>query len=154
FGIEIVPGERMSPFVASLDARPMRVVVNRELRSRGESDAAAGSTRHIELELPDGVVYRAGDHLGVIPHNSEQLVRRVARRFGFERDVFLRLHARDDRKTFLPVGERVSLHALLADYPELQAVASRGHIQTLAAHVECPFTKPKLEALASEADHG
>ncbi|TMH26190.1 MAG: cytochrome P450 [Betaproteobacteria bacterium] len=154
FGIEIVPGERMSPFVASLDARPMRVVVNRELRSRGESDAVAGSTRHIELELPDGVAYRAGDHLGVIPHNSEQLVRRVASRFGFERDVFVRLHARDDRKTFLPVGERVSLYTLLSDYAELQAVAARSHIQTLAAHAESLLAKTRLEALAAEDGTG
>jgi cytochrome P450/NADPH-cytochrome P450 reductase len=154
FSLEIVPGERMSPFVNSLGARPMRVMVNRELQSKDGSDASGGSTRHIEFELPEGVAYRAGDHLGIVPHNSEDLVRRVASRFGFDRDVFIRLHGKDERRTFLPIGERISLFTLLSDYPELQAIASRAHIQTLAAHVECPFTKPKLEALVTEETNG
>ena len=54
------------------------------------------------------------------------------------------------RRTFLPVGERISIHALLADYVELQDVASRAHIRTLANYTECPFTKTALEALAAD----
>ena len=91
-----------------------------------------------------------GDHLGVVPHNNIDLVRRVATRFGFDRDVYIRLHAKDERRTFLPIGEHVSLNTLLSDYPELQAVATRVHLQMLAAHVECPFTKPRLERLTTE----
>ncbi|MEH2613076.1 cytochrome P450 [Bradyrhizobium sp. AZCC 1693] len=150
FAIEVVPGERMSPFVASLGARPMRIAVHRELQSMAGPDPSAASTRHVELELPDGVAYRPGDHLGVIPHNSDGLVRRVAARFGFEKDAFIRLHARSERRTFLPIGERISVHSLLADYVELQDLASRSHIRTLANYTECPFTKTALEGLAAE----
>jgi len=150
FSVEVVPGERQSPFVASLGARPMRIAVNRELLSMAGPDPQAASTRHIELELPDGVGYRAGDHLGVIPHNSPELVRRVATHFGFEKDAFIRIHARSDRRTFLPVGERISVHTLLSDYVELQDVASRTHIRMLANYTECPFTKTSLEKLAAE----
>lgn len=150
FAVERVPGERQSPFVASLGALPMRIRVNRELLSVAEQGPLAASTRHVELELPEAVTYRAGDHLGVIPHNSPELVGRVAALFGFEKDAFIRIHARSDRRTFLPVGERISVHTLLSDYAELQDVASRAHIRMLATHTECPFTKTSLERLAAE----
>src|SRR5439155_887574 len=175
FAIEVVPGERMSPFVASLGARPMRIAVHRELHSMAGPDPSTASTRHVEFELPEGVIYRAGDHLGVIPHNSDSLVRRVAARFGFEKDAFIRLHAlaarmqshervrfgfekdafirlhaRSERRTFLPIGERISVHSLLADYVELQDIASRAHIRALANYTECPFTKTALEGLPAE----
>ena len=35
-------------------------------------------TRHIEVSLPPGVRYRAGDHLGVCPRNDEERVERLA----------------------------------------------------------------------------
>ncbi|MGV2981473.1 cytochrome P450 [Camelimonas sp. ID_303_24] len=152
FAIEIVPGERQSPFVTSLGALPMRVLVNRELQTTDARDPLAPSTRHIELALPEGVSYRAGDHLGVIPHNNPTLVHRVAARFGFEKDAFIRIHARNDRRTFLPVGERISVHALLSDYVELQDTASRANIRAMAACAVCPVTREALENLASDND--
>ena len=51
-------------------ARPALVRQNRELQSA----AAERSTRHIEIDLPEGVSYRAGDHLGVLPENPAELV--------------------------------------------------------------------------------
>ncbi|MBP6824197.1 MAG: cytochrome P450, partial [Acidobacteria bacterium] len=91
YKLEFMPGQQMSPFVDSFDSKPMTVRVNRELHNKGGENPSDRSTCHLELELPEGVTYRAGDHLGVIPHNSDALVKRVAARFGFERDVFIRL---------------------------------------------------------------
>lgn len=153
FSVEVLGGERASPFVDSLGARPMRILAQRELRSGGAA-TGAGSTRHIEFELPEGVRYAAGDHLGVVPHNSPALVQRAAARFGFERDVAIRISARSDRETFLPVGERIQLYEVLADYVELQGVATRAQIRVLAAHCDCPFTKMNLEALAADEAAG
>jgi cytochrome P450/NADPH-cytochrome P450 reductase len=154
FSVEVLGAERVSPFVDTLGARPMRIVRHQELRSGDRKAADAGSTRHVEFELPDGVRYEAGDHLGVVPHNSPALVQRTAARFGFERDVTIRIGARSDRETFLPVGERIKLYDVLADYVELQHVATRAQIRTLAAHCECPFTKMNLEALAADEAGG
>src|SRR6185369_3850339 len=98
YTLEIVPGQRMSPFVDSLGARPMAVTVNRELHRRDGPQPSDRSTRHVELELPVGLSYRAGDHLGVIAHNADSLVKRVAARFGFERDTFVRLRRTGARK--------------------------------------------------------
>ena len=150
YTLEIVPGQRMSPFVDSLGARAMAVTVNRELHRRDGPQPSDRSTRHVELELPAGVTYRAGDHLGVIAHNADSLVKRVAARFGFERDAFVRLRRTGARKSFLPVDETISVYRLLGDYVELQDVATRSQIQTLVEHTECPWTRPRLAALAGD----
>jgi cytochrome P450/NADPH-cytochrome P450 reductase len=55
-----------------------RVLVCRELKA-AESPKRA---RHLEVSLPPGVVYRAGDHLGVCPKNDQERVERLARRLG------------------------------------------------------------------------
>jgi cytochrome P450 / NADPH-cytochrome P450 reductase len=39
-------------------------------------------TRHLEIRLPEGVAYTAGDHLGVCPKNDEDQVERLAARLG------------------------------------------------------------------------
>jgi cytochrome P450/NADPH-cytochrome P450 reductase len=150
YKLEIVAGQQMSPFVDSFDSKPMIVRVNRELHNKGRENPSDRSTRHIELELPEGVAYRAGDHLGVIPHNSDKLVERVAARFGFERDVFIRLKPTTNRKSFLPINQTISVYRLLADYVELQDLATRGQIETLARFTECPPERIQLQALLGE----
>jgi len=149
FTVEVVSGQRQSPFVSSLGAIPMRVVQNRELLSGVDGSPDSPSTRHVELELPEGVTYRAGDHLGVISHNSDDLVQRVAGHFGFSPDTMILIRKHDDRRTFLPVDDRIAVHRLLADYVELQGIASRSDIRLLAAYAECPVTKAALEKLAA-----
>jgi cytochrome P450/NADPH-cytochrome P450 reductase len=150
YKLEIVNAAQASPFVDSFAARPMRVVVNRELHRKEGDNPSTRSTRHIELELPLDVTYAAGDHLGVIPHNTETLVKRVAARFGFERDRFIRLRKTGSRKTFLPVDETISVYRLLSDYVELQETTTRTQINTLAEYTECPPEKIKLTAWTGE----
>jgi cytochrome P450 / NADPH-cytochrome P450 reductase len=55
-----------------------RVLVCRELKAAGSPKRA----RHLEVSLPPGVAYQAGDHLGVCPKNDEERVERLARRLG------------------------------------------------------------------------
>jgi cytochrome P450 / NADPH-cytochrome P450 reductase len=43
-------------------------------------------TRQLDLSLPPGVTYRAGDHLGVCPKNDDERVRRLARLLGASLD--------------------------------------------------------------------
>ncbi len=152
FRLEIVPGQQMSPFVDSFDAKPMTVRVNRELHRTDGPHPSDRSTRHLELELPPGVSYRAGDHLGVIPHNSEALVSRVAARFGFDREVFIRLRRNTNRKTFLPADQTIAVQRLLADYVELQDVATRTQLLTLLSYTECPPERIQLLGLIEEEE--
>jgi len=59
-----------------------RALVCREL----QSPESPKRTRHLELTLPAGFVYTAGDHLGVCPRNDEERVERLARQLGAELD--------------------------------------------------------------------
>jgi cytochrome P450/NADPH-cytochrome P450 reductase len=150
YEVEVVPAERASPFVASLGARPMRVAVNRELHCTTGAHASDRSARHLELELPGDVSYRAGDHLGVVARNPESLVRRAAARFGLAPETHVRLRATAGRKVFLPVDEPVAVGELLGRFVELQDVATRSQIQALVEHTACPPERQALAALAGE----
>ena len=164
-GVELAPAEAAAPahltveIVAGPDAgaredghgaRPMRVAVNRELHTKGGPFPSERSTRHLELELPAGVAYRAGDHLGVAPRNPHALVARVTARFGLDPASHVRLHREGGRPGFLPLDAPIALARLLGEYLELQEVASRRHLQTMVEHTECPWTRPRLAALAAD----
>jgi cytochrome P450 / NADPH-cytochrome P450 reductase len=56
----------------------VRARVCRELHADGSPKRA----RHLEVALPPGLSYRAGDHLGVCPKNDEERVERLARHLG------------------------------------------------------------------------
>ena len=43
-------------------------------------------TRQLDISLPPGLTYRAGDHLGVCPRNGEERVERLARHLGASLD--------------------------------------------------------------------
>ncbi len=141
-----------NPFVAAYGAVPMRVLENRELHIKSGAYASERSTRHIALALPEGLSYRAGDHLGIIPRNSEEQIRRVAAHFGLDPDMRLRLRKNDARKTSLPIGEPIRLADLLAQYVELQDVASRAQLHAMLEHTECPPDKKRLQALAGDGE--
>ncbi|GHO42513.1 bifunctional cytochrome P450/NADPH--P450 reductase [Ktedonospora formicarum] len=135
-----------NPFVASFGAYPLRVVANRELNTQ----EASRSTRHVELAIPTGSNYRAGDHLGIIARNTPEMVKRVAARFHFTVETRIRLHQGDERRTHLPIHEPVRVYDLLADYVELQEVATRTQIKVLAEHTECPPEKMRLLTLCGD----
>jgi hypothetical protein len=80
--------------------------------------------RHIELRLPSGWTYRAGDYLAVLPLNSPQVVQRVLNRFKLPWDATLTI--RPETSTSLPTGKMLGIHNVLAGMVELgQPVTSR-----------------------------
>lgn len=151
YQVEIVSPPDTGALARQAGAIPMRIAVNRELQNRDAPNPSDRSTRHIEVELPEGMTYRPGDHLCVIPQNPRELAERVERRFGFSPDAFVKLTAAAGRHSPIPSGEPLALRHILTDFVELQAVATRKQVETLAAHTRCPKTKPQLEALAGEA---
>lgn len=154
YEVEEVTADAVPPLVNAAGARPMTVVSNRELQRQSGDPALDRSTRHVEVALPDGVTYRPGDHLSVVPVNPEALVKRVAARFGLTPQTQVRLRAGAGRRAALPVGEPITLSRLLGHYVELQAVATRKQVEALAEATRCPVTRPKLAALAAEAEPG
>jgi cytochrome P450 / NADPH-cytochrome P450 reductase len=129
-------------------AAPMKILVNDELQHHDGGNSR--STRHIEVQLPDTMTYRVGDHLSVVPRNDPALVDQVARRFGFLPADQIRLGVAEGRRAQLPVGQPVSVGRLLTEFVELQQVATRKQIQIMSEHTRCPVTKPKLLAFSGE----
>lgn len=136
------------------EARLGVIVRNDELQST-HSDR---STRHIEIELPEGVTYGAGDHLGVFPENPHDLVAAVAARCGVRSsDVVVLselapLAATDSRDAaHLPTGVPITVHDLLTYHIDLAGPLSRKELRALAQLCPCPPEQAQILDLASEA---
>jgi cytochrome P450 / NADPH-cytochrome P450 reductase len=63
---------------AGQETAEARVLGCRELQAAGSPKR----TRHLEVSLPPGISYRAGDHIGVCPKNDAERVARLARHLG------------------------------------------------------------------------
>jgi cytochrome P450/NADPH-cytochrome P450 reductase len=64
-----------------------RVLACRELQPPGPGKR----TRHLEISLPPGAVYQAGDHIGICPRNDTERVERLARHLGTALDGLFRV---------------------------------------------------------------
>lgn len=150
YAVEVIEEKHPNPFVLSFTAKPMIIVDNRELQQLG----SGRSTRHIELALPEGVTYRTGEHLGVIAHNHETLVKRVAARFGFDDKTRIKISKTGSGKSNFPLEQPISVFRLLTNYVELQEVANRKQLKILAQFTECPPDKQRLLELAGDDEAG
>ena len=149
YDVEVLPDQNITPLIEESGAKAATVLVNRELQTP-PPDGPARSTRHIEVQLPEGVQYQTGDHLAVVPRNALDLVERVERRFGFAPETQIKLASTSQEHSQLPVGTPVSVRHVLTNLVELQDVASRKDVQTLSRYTECPHSGPQLEALAGD----
>jgi cytochrome P450 / NADPH-cytochrome P450 reductase len=139
-----------SPIMRSYSAVAMTVRMNRELQRRDCERPSERSTRHIEIALPSGVSYSAGDHLGIVPRNGLEAIRRVLMRFKLDPSLYATISPRANADTHLPVNEPVPLLGILANRIELQDVATREQITTLAQHAKDEKERKALKALASD----
>ncbi|MGW3514480.1 bifunctional cytochrome P450/NADPH--P450 reductase [Streptomyces hydrogenans] len=131
--------------------QPMQVLDAHELVDMGHE--LGRSKRFLKLRLPEGVTYRTGDHLAVLPSNPEALVRRVAGRFALDLDRTVRIGTRRRTRAALPVDRPLTLRRLLTDFVELQDPATPEQVAVLAEHTECPpEQRPLAELAAADAD--
>jgi cytochrome P450/NADPH-cytochrome P450 reductase len=151
---ELVGEQAIPTLVLEYGAQSLRVLANRELLRKDGPHPAERSTRHIEMALPEGMTYKPGDHLGVLPRNGELLVRRARARFRFGPEARIRIHSNTGSKTNLPLDTPVTVADLLATTVELQDVATRAQIALLAEYTECPPEKAQLLALAGDDAEG
>ena len=147
YRVEVVAARPGRLAAASQEAKPMRVVANRELQTAEGSQPCERSTRHIELALPAGTTYHAGDHLGVLPRNRVAMVRRVLDRFRLDGEALVVIRREAPGKSHLPLDEPLPLYDLLTSYVELQDTATRSQLEVLAAETKTPYEKSHLSAL-------
>ncbi|MGW0820993.1 bifunctional cytochrome P450/NADPH--P450 reductase [Streptomyces sp. NPDC002845] len=155
--VELLTESDIRPSIVSTQAYPLTVVASEELVGDPtglwdfEIEAPRPSARSITVELPEGVDYGTGNHLAVLAKNDPALVARTLDRLGVDRDQMLRLDQADPSgRTHLPVGVPVTAELLLAQFLELQDVATRSQIRTLSQHTPCPWTRPQLEAYTAD----
>lgn len=134
---------------AAYGAVAMTIAENRELVRQLPGEQR--SKRHLEIDLPPGVSYRAGDYLAVLPENEPELVRRAAARFQLAPDDTIVVHRTRETSSLLPVDRPITVGQLLGRFVELKAPATRSDLRTLAANTPCPPEAARLLALASDA---
>ncbi|MEM6584937.1 MAG: cytochrome P450, partial [Pseudomonadota bacterium] len=152
YKVEITQSVTANQVADQFGARDVEVIAVRELKNLDAPDPR--SSKHVEVKLPAEMTYEPGDHLCVIPVNDPAVVDRLLTRFGLDRDTYIRVESRSDMRGPFPSGSTFSVEHLAETAGELQAVASRKDIRTLALHSECPNSKAALEALAKPAADG
>ncbi len=149
--VQIEQRRTASPVLQSYRGQAATVRVNRELTARAGAPGGR-SVRHLEIALPAGTSYAAGDHLGVLPRNDVALVNRVIARFGLDGGQFVTLSAAGSAPAHLPVDEPYPLLAILAGCVELQDVASRAGLAALASSLPEGPARDELAAMAGTDD--
>lgn len=143
-------GTARDPVLRGNDLDRGRVVVNRELVDMAAPGAR--SKRHLEIALPEGMTYRAGDYLAILPLNPARVVDRALIRFGLDYDARTILRIGPGGHTFLPTDTPIAAGELLAGHVELSQPATRAQISQLAAATGCPPEKAALQVLADDVD--
>lgn len=104
--------------------------------------------RHMEIQLPSGMTYRAGDYLAVLPFNPLHNVRRAMARFHLPWDAMITISP--DSHTALPKGKPVTLFEVLSALVELSQAATSKQLKAVAATVTEADLKAQIERLAGD----
>eukprot|EP00927_Polykrikos_kofoidii_P029658 TRINITY_DN25618_c0_g1_i1.p1 TRINITY_DN25618_c0_g1~~TRINITY_DN25618_c0_g1_i1.p1 ORF type:complete len:1156 (-),score=164.76 TRINITY_DN25618_c0_g1_i1:94-3138(-) len=120
------------------------VGTNRELLT-----AKGRSTKHIELPLPPGMTYSAGDHIGVIGASPAEVVLAYMKRVQMAPHAVVKCEPGigETAIEFLPSTTPVAAYSVLAFCVELQQPATRVQMHWLSKRAS-GSTKERLEALA------
>lgn len=102
------------------------VVNTKVLTALGEPEK-----RHIEIELPSNVTYRAGDYLTVLPLNPKEYVKRVMAHFDLPWDSIVTI--KKGSAVSLPAGEPITIFDLLQGYVEISQPITRQDIEVLTS---------------------
>lgn len=116
-------------------------VVSNTVITRGNTDVK----RHIEIEMPKGTVYRAGDYLGILPVSPIPLVQRALVRFGLHSDDVLTIKSKTPQS--IPIDTPVAAFVLFCGFLELDQPATLRNVKLLLEKCEDEETKKTLERL-------
>jgi cytochrome P450/NADPH-cytochrome P450 reductase len=144
-------GAPASPEPQPAGAFAAKIAIHREL----QASRSPRSTCHIELPLPEGVDYRAGDHLGVWPKNPPDLVQAVAQHCQVPLESVLTLQpANSDHQddSALPTGIPLTVRALLTHWVDLQGPVTRHELRAWAERAGCPPDRSRLQKLIETAE--
>ncbi|CAM1511159.1 Fc.00g086720.m01.CDS01 [Cosmosporella sp. VM-42] len=110
--------------------------------------ASGPEKKHIEIQLPTGMTYKAGDYLAILPLNPKDTIRRVFKRFQLAWDAALKIQS--DRPTTLPTNATITAFDVFAAYVELSQPATKRNILALVDVTEDKRVVQELEKLAGD----
>ncbi|KAL4884295.1 cytochrome P450 [Aspergillus karnatakaensis] len=105
--------------------------------------------KHLEIQLPEGVTYTAGDYLAVLPINPPETVRRAMRQFKLAWDAQITIAA-SGPTTALPTDGPVAANDIFSTYVELSQPATRKDLRTMADATTDAATQTTLKSLAND----
>ena len=111
------------------------------------NDNEAPEKRHIEVQLPTGMTYTAGDYLAVLPMNPTKVVKAIMARFGLAWDTTIQI--KEGQYTTLPQGRTITLFGVLSAYVELNEPITQKHLSTIMNYTTDAKTRSALEALTA-----
>lgn len=103
------------------DVGEAMVVETKLLTSEAEQERRK---KHLEIRLPEGLTYTAGDYLAILPINPAETVRRAMRHFKLSWDAQIKIAA-SGPTTALPTDGPVAANDILSTYVELSQPATR-----------------------------
>lgn len=112
------------------------------------NSGAKAAKKHIEIRLPTGMTYKAGDYLAVLPFNPAATIARVFRRFSLSWDATFTITA--NGPTTLPTGVPISATNVLGAYVELSQPATKRNIQAMIDSTEDKQTVTALKGLVGD----
>jgi len=134
-----------SIFLKNNHAFLAHIVDNREL-IRAEDGR---STRHIEISLPEGVTYVAGDHVGVLGANPSDVVLAYLDCLNIPHDSVFKMEVSEaDNMSFIPLRNPIPAFALLAWFVELQQPVSRVQLRALSKLAQTADEQERLAKLS------
>ena len=118
------------------------------LKSTIPASSDESMKRHIELQLPAGMTYRAGDYLAVLPENPRENIERIVHRFNLPWDGSIYIKS---KHAFLPHGTPLLIRNVLGSYVELSQPATRRNIKVLLHHTTDPAVKTSLTSICGDS---
>jgi len=114
-----------------------------------EANEIGPMKRHLEIQLPKGQTYRAGDYLAVLPTNPIEIISRILKRFNLSSDTHVKIVS--STETFLPTNSPVSAFDILSGYVELSQPISRKQIEILSELCQNETEQINLRNLAQDS---
>ncbi|KAI0763546.1 bifunctional P-450/NADPH-P450 reductase [Trametes elegans] len=136
----VSPGTARAEVLRQRDTALGTVVLNKLLTSPN-----APAKRHIEFALPEGMTYRAGDYLAILPVNPDVIVRRALARFGLSPEQEIELSS--GGPTSLPVNKPIAVSQILGGYVELSQPATTRDLDILLKAKNSEKSTQALQAL-------
>ncbi|MET8472134.1 cytochrome P450 [Streptomyces sp. NPDC006422] len=125
---------------------PMTVTETHDLTAPGYPRVK----RFVRLALPDGVTYRTGDHLAVLPAHEDGLVDRAVKALGLDPDALLDIRDARPRRDSLAVDRPLTVRELLTYHVELQHRPGPEAMAALVAANPCPPEAAALRELPAD----